>query len=57
MKFIYVFNKDSKELLVQAGFVLLKEDEHNSVYIFSNNPSLLFALKGISYIPSDKLTF
>lgn len=57
MKFIYVFNKNSKDKLLKEGFVLLKEDTYNSVYIFNDNPSISYALADISFIRSDSLTF
>lgn len=62
-KFIYVFNKEAKRLLENAGFVLLKEDEFNSTYVFvkgdlpEDSEKYTFALSQVSYIPSDTLTF
>lgn len=62
-KFIYVFNKEAKELLERSGFKLLKSDENNSVYVFvggdlqEGSERYMFALSQVSYIPSDTLTF
>lgn len=57
MKFIYVFNKDDRDVLLKAGFTLLKEDTRNSIYVFGKSNSLTFALTEVSYIESDTLTF
>ena len=57
MKFIYVFSKDDRDILLKAGFTLLKEDIRNSIYVFDKSNSLTFALTEVSYIESDTLTF
>lgn len=57
MKFIYVFSKDDRDILLKAGFTLLKEDIRNSIYVFGKSNSLTFALTEVSYIESDTLTF
>ena len=57
MKFIYVFSKKDKETLQKAGFILLKEDERNDMYVFNRNDTLTFALADMSYLTSDTLTF
>lgn len=57
MKFIYVFSKDDRDVLLKAGFTLLKEDTRNSIYVFGKSNSLIFALTEVSYIESDTLTF
>lgn len=57
MKFIYVFSKDDRDVLIKAGFTLLKEDTRNSIYVFDKSNSLTFALTEVSYIESDTLTF
>lgn len=57
MKFIYVFSKDDRDVLLKAGFTLLKEDTRNSIYVFGKSNSLTFALTEVSYIESDTLTF
>lgn len=58
-KFIYVFDTAARDKLSNAGFLLLKSDERNSVYVFSNDSSLRFALDAVdvSFIMSDTLTF
>lgn len=57
MKFIYVFSKDDRDILLKTGFTLLKEDTRNSIYVFVKSNSLTFALTEVSYIESDTLTF
>ena len=57
--FIYVFDSAARDMLLQAGFLLLKEDEQNSVYVFSNDSTLKFSetLSDHSHVLSDNLTF
>lgn len=56
-KFIYVFTRAARDRMVAAGYMLLKSDERNEVYVFENNPCLSFALLDVSAIKSNKLTF
>lgn len=56
-KFIYVFNTEARDKLLSYGFNMLKSDDKNSVYIFANQASMVFALSDTSYILSDTLTF
>lgn len=58
-KFIYVFDTAAKVVLLQAGFLLLKADEKNSIYIFAFDDKLNFEEMsgGFSYITSNTLTF
>lgn len=58
-KFIYVFNAAARDKLAQAGFLLLKEDEWNSIYVFTVGDTMNFSdvLSEVSYIESDTLTF
>lgn len=57
--FIYVFDSAARDMLLQAGFLLLKEDEQNSVYVFANDSTLKFSetLSDHSHVLSDNLTF
>ena len=57
MRFIYVFDEAAKSRLLEAGFVLLKEDTDNSVYIFHFDGSISFAYDDIGYVMSDTLSF
>ena len=60
-KFIYVFNEKDKEKLMNSGFVLLKNDTRNSLFVLAVRMDDNFSfelLDGISeYSISDTLTF
>lgn len=57
-KLLYVFKKDLKEKLLDSGFILLKSDEKNSVYIFQAKDNLDYAtFSAEDYMFSDSLTF
>ena len=58
MKFIYVMDAASKRTLLKKGYILLKEDEKNSIWIFENRKETLFDLGlDCKYVLSDVLTF
>lgn len=56
-RFIYVFDKESRDEMVAAGFKLLKSDKKNDVYVFANRNDMAFELAGLSFARSDTLTF
>lgn len=56
-KFLYVFDKESRDELISVGFKLLKSDKKNDVYIFVNRMDMAFELADISFVRSDTLTF
>jgi hypothetical protein len=59
-QFMYVFSGEAKEKLANAGFVLLKEDTLNDVYVFKADDKLMFSadwMNDISVVLSDTLTF
>lgn len=56
-KFLYVFNKEARDRLLEANYTLLKSDEKNETYVFANQMDMTFALAGISYIRSNTLSF
>ena len=56
-KFIYVFSQSDRDEMLFKGFLLLKSDQHNNMYVFLNEGDLALDDLGISYILSDKLTF
>lgn len=59
-QFIYVFSREAKDKLVNAGFVLLKEDTKNDVYAFKADGTMMFSadwMNDISVVLSDTLTF
>lgn len=60
-KFIYVFDEDSRDKLERAGYKLIASYEKKNTYVFvnerRNGGNMSFSLDGISYLPSNKLTF
>ena len=60
-KFIYVFNTEARDKLLSANYRLLKADERQSVFVFENGDSHVFAVDSanmdFSFIMSDTLTF
>lgn len=55
--FIYVFDADAKNKLLEMQFVMLKSDDKNNVYIFVNDDNKNFVVDDIPYVISDTLTF
>lgn len=55
--FIYVFDEDARDKLLDMNYKLLKRDEKNHIYVFVNEGREAFALDGISHILSDTITF
>lgn len=56
-KFLYVFDKESRDKLLSANYTLLKSDDSNDIYVFANQAEMTFALADVSYVRSDVLTF
>jgi len=58
-QFIYVYNTAARDKMKAAGFLMLKEDERNSVYIFSLNGRPISDVEAldVSFIKSNTLTF
>ena len=66
MKFIYVMNPEYKNVLLDAGFSILREDTRNNIYVFTHENKMNFSSEdaedyisnmGIPFILSDMLTF
>lgn len=55
--FLYVFDKESRDELLVAGFKLLKSDKKNDVYVFADQMDMSFKLADISFVRSNTLTF
>lgn len=36
MKFVYVFDLRDKKKMTEAGYLLIKEDEANKIWVFEN---------------------
>lgn len=56
-KFLYVFDKESRDELIHAGFKLMKSDKKNDIYVFANRMDMAFELADISFVRTDTLTF
>ena len=57
-KFIYVFDTDSRDAMLKAGFILLATDERNSVFVFSRESSdAAFSFSEIDHMLSNTLSF
>lgn len=64
-KFVYVFNTDDRDKLLNAGMTILKDDAKNMVFVFSTDDN--FSIQGLEfkldkagiseYMESDTLTF
>jgi len=58
MNFVYVFSKQDRDKLLSLGYVLLKEDYMNNVYVFINNNFSSFQKLPVKkYSFSSVLTF
>ena len=55
--FIYVFDKETRDALIERGYSLLKSDNTRCVYVFDSKGGDKFALGDIKYAYSDILTF
>lgn len=56
-KFLYVFSKDNRDLLIAAGYTFLKSDDKNDLYVFVNQANLAFDLADMYFVRSNVLTF
>lgn len=58
-KFIYVFDTAARDVLAQAGFLLLKSDERNHMWVFAEDETVRFDLEAADFdmVRSDTLTF
>lgn len=55
-RFIYVFDPETRDKLAALGYICIKSDERNKLYVFLNDERLSFA-KIDGCVTSDKLTF
>lgn len=56
-KFIYVFNKETSDMLISQGFNLVKSDKKNKIYVFENSPNKKFTFSKKDFTFSNTLTF
>ena len=56
-KYVYVMDTESRDMLVDRGFELLKANDKHTVWVFINKPELTFDTIDIPCVVSDVLTF
>lgn len=60
-KFLYVFDKASRDKLLAAGLKLIASYEKKDTYVFANElddaKKKTFSLDDVTFFPSNKLTF
>lgn len=56
-KFLYVFDKESRDHLLAHNFRLLRSDKKNDVYVFANRTDMAFEVADIYVVRSNTLTF
>lgn len=55
--FLYVFDKYSKEKMLELGYALLKESEDGQQCVFNIDENFTYSLSDVKYVMSDILTF
>lgn len=55
--FIYVMDTESRDMLADRGFELLKANDKQTVWVFVNKSELTFDMTDIPCVVSDVLTF
>ena len=53
--FVYVFDIAARDLLLSQGFIPIKFDDDNNIFIFHNQENFVF--NKIIHMFSDKLSF
>jgi hypothetical protein len=56
-KFIYVFNENDKNKMLELNYEMVKGDKDKHIYVFLNAEQLNFAIGEIKFALSDVLTF
>lgn len=56
-KFIYAFDENTKNKLINDGYQLLKTSDTQSVFIFKNKSGIVFNLNEGTFVLSNTLTF
>lgn len=56
-QFIYVINEQSRDELLEAGFIMLKEELNNNTFIFKNEEDKEIPLPKNCFVLSDILVF
>ena len=55
--FIYVFDEETKDKMIELGYELLKESKNGIEFVFCINHSFTYSLPDEKYVISDVLTF
>lgn len=55
--FIYVFTKDARDILLERGYTLLKQDEARGVYVFVNEIAQTFTSDEFRFVLSNTISF
>lgn len=55
--FIYVFDEETKDKMVDLGYELLKESEDGKEFVFCIDNNFTYSLSDKKYVISDVLTF
>lgn len=56
-RFLYVFGKENRDVLLKAGCTLLTSNEQSNIYVFANKADLTFDFSTIRFAYSDTLIF
>ncbi len=56
-KFIYVFNGNDRDKMLEQGYTLLKSDQVQEIFVFANKELQTFSNFDFSYILSDTITY
>ena len=56
-QFIYVFSEQSRDELIRAGFVMLKEESNNGIFVFKNDEEKKVPLEKNDFVLTNILTF
>lgn len=56
-KFIYVFDEDSRDMMLAKHYKLMSADDKKGIYVFQNKVDVSFAATDIKCVYSDTLTF
>ena len=55
--FIYVFDEETKDKMVELGYDLIKESEDGKVFVFCFYNNSIYSFSHTKYVVSDVLTF
>ena len=53
--FLYVFDKNARDVLADMGFQIFQSDDIHNIYVFLNSLALDANAAGVAFIESDSL--